>query len=622
MARFTTVSAIMYFLGKAIAWYDPASIFTVLGSLGFFGLLVSAAYYGHRFFRWLKSRLLWKVRNKIIVSYAFIGIIPVLILGFVSWLSLKVIFGQLGALYLDNEIRGISESLRDTGEQILLGYYRRAESTDGGTDLILQEIRKVLAKRPQALKKMSWAIDRQVPAWAKKGFSGLTLDSGQLYLRNISVVEHESNSHLIYLEIPFDQDLATYIKRRSAISFLKVDPAERGILSDFVSGESDFFSIHWAHELKPVDWPSGEVLGNPVQAVLLAVPLKNIYNYYFNQTTLGQSVLPIFGLLAAAFVLVEVTSIVVAATIARSITRSVHNIYSGTRSIQEGNFEFRIPSGTRDQLESMAGSFNNMADSILRLMRSVAEKERLEKEIEIAREVQTQLFPQALPSIQKLQLAAACLPARRVSGDYYDFIPGGPARLDVVISDISGKGISAALLMASLQSCVRTQLLYRNFQANGCSPINETIVEINRHLYHNTAPDKFATLVLGRFDTEALTLTYCNAGHNPPLLFSKGEIRHLDQGGTVVGLFEQWKFEQEVVPLEPNDLVLFYTDGIVEAENVQDEPFGEDRLIDLVRGNLFLTSDDLQNLIFDELSQWTTGTEQRDDMTVVVVKMG
>jgi sigma-B regulation protein RsbU (phosphoserine phosphatase) len=269
----------------------------------------------------------------------------------------------------------------------------------------------------------------------------------------------------------------------------------------------------------------------------------------------------------------------------------------------------------------MAGSFNKMSESIVSLMQQVTEKQRLDKEIEIAREVQSKLFPQKLPSFKNFQLAAACLPARQVSGDYYDFIPLGANAFDVVIGDISGKGISAALLMASLQSSIRTIISYQTLGANRDASVAKSVSDVNRQLYLQTSPDKFATLVLSRFDAEKMTVTYCNAGHNPPLVISDHTIRHLSKGGMVAGLFEDPEYDEETLQLNPDDTVVYYTDGIVEAENPKGEQYGEDRLAELVIANAFLTADDLQALIIDQLSCWVAGGNQADDMTVVIVKM-
>jgi len=158
-------------------------------------------------------------------------------------------------------------------------------------------------------------------------------------------------------------------------------------------------------------------------------------------------------------------------------------------------------------------------------------------------------------------------------------------------------------------------------QSENSDAVAKAVGSINRQLYTHTSPDKFATLVLGRVDTRKWQLTYCNAGHNPPLLFSSGQIRRLAKGGIVAGLFGDPHYEQETIQLGSGDLIVFYTDGVVEAENPKGEQFEENRLEELIRSNAFLTADDIRSLILEEVTDWVRGQEQRDDITVVTLKV-
>jgi sigma-B regulation protein RsbU (phosphoserine phosphatase) len=450
-------------------------------------------------------------------------------------------------------------------------------------------------------------------------------DAGRLFFRSLLSLKVRGREYLIWLDLPLEGRLVSHIAERTSINTRFLDP------SDFDSPSkamSDLFStgglsrVRWGHILEPTSWESQV---NPVSVfhgVALEVPLVALFQHFFTQSAgFGSLIVIILGSLGSVFVLVEIISVLIGIAIARSITRSIHNIDEGARNIEAGNLDYRIPSRNKDQLDTMAQAFNRMSESVVHLMNQVSEKERLEKEIEIAREVQTHLFPRELPETKRLQLSGSCLPARRVSGDYYDFIPYGEESLDVIIADISGKGISAALLMASLQSSIRSHLAYQSVSRNGQRPVAEAVHAINRQLYTHTSPDKFATMVFSRIDTQALTLTYCNAGHNPPLLLAGGNITRLSKGGIVAGLFEDPQYEQETIQLETGDLVLFYTDGVVEAENPQGDQFEQEKLEDLLRSNAFLTADDIKSLILEEVSNWVRGQEQSDDITVVTVKV-
>ena len=190
--------------------------------------------------------------------------------------------------------------------------------------------------------------------------------------------------------------------------------------------------------------------------------------------------------------------------------------------------------------------------------------------------------------VKGLQIAAQCMPARQVSGDYYDFLVHGRSRLDIVVGDISGKGISAALLMASLQSAIRSGLLEWNGDLDPRARMAEVTRNVNRQLYRRSSPESFSTLVLNHFDGDAMKLYYCNAGHHPPLVFSEDDVFGLTAGGTVVGLFENWEFDAGEVSLRPGDLLVYFTDGVVEAVNDEGEQYGTDRLVEVVRSKLLL----------------------------------
>ena len=462
-----------------------------------------------------------------------------------------------------------------------------------------------------------------VPHWARDGFSGMVVEGEQVHFRSLLPVKSQRTSYLVYVDLPFNRKLIDQIKQETEIADLQmINTTPDLAISQFFSTESRFLNLRWAHVLQPTVWQDGVNPSSTPSGLLLEVPVEALVSRYFTQTTgFGPFIIVLILILGVVFVVVEIGSLIIGVAIARSITRSIHQIDTGARNIRAGNFEFRIPSRNRDQLDSMATAFNEMSESIVELMTQVSEKERLEKEVEIAREVQTHLFPRELPKIPRLQLAGTCLPARSVSGDYYDFIPYGDRRVDIMIADISGKGISAALLMASLQSSFRSHVVHQNLAGNSSDGISEAVSTLNHQLYRHTSPEKFATLVLARVDAQDLSLTYCNAGHNPPLLVSNDSVTRLSTGGIVAGIFAHPEYEEERIPLQKGDVVTFYTDGVVEAENPQGDQFGEEQLEELVQTNAFLTADDIRALILDEVSDWIEGREQRDDVTVVILKV-
>jgi sigma-B regulation protein RsbU (phosphoserine phosphatase) len=222
-----------------------------------------------------------------------------------------------------------------------------------------------------------------------------------------------------------------------------------------------------------------------------------------------------------------------------------------------------------------------------------------------------------------LDVAGICLPARTVSGDYYDFLPLGTHELALAVGDICGKGISAALLMANLQATLRSNVLnLRGIgEMNGDKTVAEIVKRLNSQIYSFTAANKFATFFFALYDDQRKTFTYCNAGHNPPLYLNGGKIRRLNAGGTVVGVFPDSKYEQETIQVHAGDVFAAYTDGIVESVNEFGEEYGENRLTQLIQENRHLDADSIKDAVVRQVLSWTFAEERDDDMTLIIAKI-
>ena len=250
--------------------------------------------------------------------------------------------------------------------------------------------------------------------------------------------------------------------------------------------------------------------------------------------------------------------------------------------------------------------------------RAAAEKIESERraahELAIAKEVQLRLFPQTLPLVGTLEYAGACIQARQVGGDYYDFLNLGPGRLGLVLGDISGKGIAAALLMANLQANLRTQY------ALALDDPARFLHSVNDLFYENTATSAYASLFFGEYDDRSRRLRYANCGHLSPLLLRAGGVlERLDSTCTVLGLFKDWKCSMEECSLHPGDTLTLYTDGVTESFDAKGEEFGEERLIDVLRCNCTHPAQRLLDAIVNEVRRFSPH-EQHDDITLIVAK--
>jgi phosphoserine phosphatase RsbU/P len=248
----------------------------------------------------------------------------------------------------------------------------------------------------------------------------------------------------------------------------------------------------------------------------------------------------------------------------------------------------------------------------------VAAREKHRRELEIAHEVQERLFPQDYPPVAGLDYAGACRPALGVGGDYYDFIHLSPTEVGIAIGDVSGKGIPAALLMATLRAYLRGQTIQRQ------GDLAAVMANLNRLVYESSAANRYATFFYGEYDAAARGLSYVNAGHNPPMLFRRIDggrtVVRLDAGGPVIGLMEDCRYGQGRVTLEPGDVLVAYTDGISEAMNAADEEWGEARLMDAVRTNGSASAPGLIDRLMVAADAFVAGAPQHDDMTIVVVR--
>jgi phosphoserine phosphatase RsbU/P len=259
------------------------------------------------------------------------------------------------------------------------------------------------------------------------------------------------------------------------------------------------------------------------------------------------------------------------------------------------------------------------ADLMRKISDEVAQRERLNREVEIAREVQERLFPQKLPTVRGLDYAAFCRPALAVGGDYYDFLALPHGHLGIAIGDVSGKGIAAALMMATLQASLRGEA------TRGSENLAGAIANINRLVYDSSASNRYATFFYGQFDPANGRLDYVNAGHNPPMLFrcnqGQWEVTRLDVGGTVVGLVETFPYQQGSVTIIPGDTLIGFTDGISEAMNHGDDEWGEDALAQSVERCNGLSAQETLDRIFHDCDQFVAGAKQHDDMTLVVLRV-
>lgn len=250
-----------------------------------------------------------------------------------------------------------------------------------------------------------------------------------------------------------------------------------------------------------------------------------------------------------------------------------------------------------------------------RLLQEEIEKQKLEEEIELAKQIQQNLLPSEIPTSEVFEIAAINLPSKQVGGDYFDVIRTEKNKLITSIADVSGKGIPASLLMANLQAFIKL-IIQQEFE------LDKAMAIINDLLTQNTSDGRFITFFWGILDEKEKSYDYVNAGHNPPILIRNGEIIRLSEGGIILGVMKTIiPYNKNKIFLQPGDMLVLFTDGVSEAMNINSEEFGEDRLEDLCRKISAFSSQTALDLIKKELELFTQGAPQSDDLTLMVIKV-
>ncbi len=318
--------------------------------------------------------------------------------------------------------------------------------------------------------------------------------------------------------------------------------------------------------------------------------------------------------------IMTMTVAVISLNLARMITKPIIALSRGVRALGRGDMEYRVEVKTGDELESLAKSFNRMTTDLKihmeELQCTTAEKEGLLKELEIARGIQQRLLPKVAPAMKDIEIAANNIPAREVGGDFYDFVPVTEDTWGLVIADVSGKGMPAAMLMGLSRTIVRAS-------ATGNPDVANVIKQANELICRDSTSGMFVTLFYGVMNAHEKRFRYVNAGHNHPLWYRKGtdEIIPLCSKGIALGVMRPIDLKEEEITLSSGDVLVLYTDGITEAVNENMIPFGKERLIDLIRNIHTMPAKEIINAIQREVSEFAGHQPQFDDITLMVVKV-
>ena len=598
---------------------------------------------------WLSIRLLrqavWRLRNRLIVTYIFIAMVPIVLIATLAALGGYMLVNGLAIYLVTSELDRRIDSL-DTAAQSIVRtapedrpmmirrmtelFYREHNP---GLEILVRDNGKLIRYPDQG------TLPEPGDGW--KETRGVLFRDGRYYAWS----HRKTKTGDVTIAAPLTSEVLAGLAPDLIVMDLRELEGKAPQRGTHGSGArtlpppvnrfdlevppiADIPAVVWD---RPGTEPDTEK--NKLQ-ILIRSRISSVLSAIFNRKTdpTQQAIVMALIVLSIVFLIVELIAAMIGISMTRTITGAVHRLYEGTQKVMEGNFSHRIEVQGKDQLADLSNSFNRMAENLEKLLVVAKEKERLQSEVEIAREVQSQLYPRVVPQTRSLRITAVCHPARMCSGDYYDYEVIRDSQVAIAIGDVAGKGISAALLMATLQSSLRSQLQSAleiataagNGGTIGFTPpllsTSHLVSRLNNQLHAYTSPEKYATFCFGIFDEPTGIFTYTNAGHLPPLLVRDGAAERLDVNGTVVGAFPFAKFDESRLELKSNDLLVCFTDGITEPENEYGEMFGEDRLIELIARSSHLNDEQIVEVVLDAVREWTAADELQDDMTVLLAR--
>ena len=645
ISRLDLVALLLVLAGSLAYAFEARSV--ILNYLKFIAVL-AALYLLYRLLAWGRSSLLWSLRNRLIVAGLFIAVVPILLLVLLAVRSADILYSQLAAYLLYEDIQRRKDMLTDMAEHIAAAHSTLPPGvSETVSERVLIAQSHIVHDRELPGLNIEFSSDptllRRV-AQGKESFVGLLQEGESLSIVSVRAMEDPKGVRIVTLRVPITEEfLATIAPDLGAIQLNLMQRytggARQGVLyttngtqyetTRRVMARNRFLqpALLWIDS--PVNvvsrldstyvGPEGTVDPvRPVLAVFNARPSQLNGRMFSSLGELRDTYLIAFVLILIAFFVIETGALITGLVLTRQITKAVDELYRATQYVQAGDFAHRVRIERRDQLGVLGESFNLMTGSISGLIEEQKQRQRLENEISIAREVQDQLFPRTLPKVPGVEIEAICKAARAVSGDYYDFIQLSPTHLAIAIADISGKGISAALLMASLQAALRSQVLVAGSETMSTA---ELVSRLNKHLVRNTGDDRFATFFIAVYDSATRNLRYTNAGHLPSFLICKDSALHLDKGGMVLGVVEDYCYEEGSVVVAPDSLLVGYSDGLVEPENVYGEEFGIRRLQQAAVHVQGAAPQVVAESLMSAAEEWAGTPEQADDMTVIVARL-
>jgi serine phosphatase RsbU (regulator of sigma subunit) len=614
-------------LGAALAWFALDRIEDLLerlnttsGFVGFLEVLAVFAFIGLTFYwlavavRFLLRKLFWSVGRRLALSYFLIGVMPFVLFA----ILLTVVAYSIAGVLSQAAYRSQRQTALSRMDQWNLEYALSGGRPAGALPSL--QIYDSSAKNQTSVP----------PEWmTTQSFTGLVFREREAALVSSRVYEEEKNRQAVVLVQPLNREWAQRMEdEHGMIVVYSLAEAEKGAVrvdADDDSVEENTFETFFQRAWKPSGVLWGDLTpaliawetGQPVQKVRLFTflwnPWSNLVEFYFGGSEYARVVLAVIGGITAALLLVYLPATMMALVLIFSISRAVNRIEKGTQAVERGDFSYRIRMKPRNQLGAMAQSFDRMTESISSLLTKVAEKERLQSEIDIAATIQRNLLPKEGPRFRGVSFSAHFEPTASIGGDYYDVFSLDRSRLAVAIGDVSGHGLSTGLVMAMVKAAITTLV------EEGADE-ESLFARLNDLVFRSTERRAFMTLAFTIFDLERNVIRHTNAGHLYPYVLREGEPpMAVESSSLPLGVRPDIRPHTVEVDLREGDTVVYLSDGIIEAQDPAGDPFGFDQ-IEQVLGAIRGTPSDIQDEILRAVAAHSGGRPADDDRTVMILR--
>jgi serine phosphatase RsbU (regulator of sigma subunit) len=569
------------------------------------------------------------IRWKMLIVFAFFSVVSMFLVACFAVAILNVVIRRESAYLIEERIKVIVESRKRLTDPLL----DRVQGCGAQASKLphFSEFTEYLDGAWPGSQSLTTMLSPGVaggaePAWLNKdSFAGVVADRGSLEIRFLRTVKREGCSVTILARIPFGETFLTQVADAAGLRIASSKPV---MLHPYredegIAGEIEANFIPGSKRPVPVvviarNWQTG-LLENWTVCQVRPSYSRTIEDLSRMGLRTASWVSPLAGI-AVALVLVYAGGLFLSFRLSQHIVAVIEGLSHAALRVGKGDFSVRVAVPAQDQLSMLASSFNEMTRDLETLREQEKQSAVLERDLALAHEAQQYLYPRAAPVVSMATVWGVTTPARIVSGDLYDFFSFSNTEVGLLCADVSGKGMSAALMMAHLQAVAHGRLLTSDEPDMRPSPA-AFVTALNRDLRGRFGDNRYSTMFYGEFDSANKVLRYINAGHCPPILISEtGQATTLHGGDVPVGLFPGIEYQERQVTLTSGSSLVVYSDGVTDALNSHGEEFGEEQLISCCRSlPKGASAEAICTLLSRKVVEWAAGVEQFDDTTILVL---